>query len=54
MFAVQVKNPSMPEPDITNPENGKPKAKPKIPRLVIISLFSTLFVASLLTVLKSL
>jgi proton glutamate symport protein len=50
MFAVQVRN-FMPEPAETNQENGKIKAKVKVPVWVLISLLASLFIASLLTVL---
>ncbi len=52
MFAVQVKNIFMPEPETSNLDNGKIKAKNKIPRFVIIYLLASLFAASLLTVLN--
>ncbi|MCU0461317.1 MAG: cation:dicarboxylase symporter family transporter [Bacteroidales bacterium] len=41
----------MPEPAETNQENGKIKAKVKVPVWVLISLLASLFIASLLTVL---
>ena len=40
----------MPVPAATNPENGKIRAKVKVPGWVLISLLASLFVASLLTV----
>jgi hypothetical protein len=41
----------MPEANSPNPENGKIQIKTTVPKPVIISLFASLFVVSLLTVL---
>jgi len=50
MFAVQGKKPFMSDKNNTNPENGKTKVK--VPGFVFLSLFASLFIAALLTVLN--